>query len=225
MAIRLGDDAPDFSAETTEGTVDFYDWKGDSWAVLFSHPKDFTPVCTTELGYMASLKPEFDKRNVKVIGLSVDPVENHKRWATDIQETQGHAPNYPMIGDTTLEISKRWGMLPATLEGSCDGRTAADNQTVRNVFVIGPDKKIKLIIVYPMTTGRNFDEVLRVIDSLQLTAKHKVATPVNWKQGEDVIIAGSVSDEEAKRTYPEGWKAPAPYLRIVPQPGSQQKGA
>ena len=218
MSLRIGDTAPDFDAETTEGRVRFHEWIGDSWAVLFSHPKDFTPVCTTELGYMARLKPEFDKRNVKVIGLSVDPVENHSRWAVDIKETQGHAPNYPMIGDTKLEVAKAWGMLPADLVGSCDGRTAADNSTVRNVFVVGPDKKIKLIIAYPMTTGRNFDEVLRVIDSLQLTAKHKVATPVNWKQGEDVIIVGSVSDEEAKKVYPQGWKAPRPYLRIVPQP-------
>ena len=218
MALTIGDQAPDFQAETTEGPIRFHDWIGDSWAVLFSHPKDFTPVCTTELGYMAKLKPEFDKRNTKVIGLSVDPVDNHKRWSNDIKETQGHAPNYPMIGDTDLSVSKLWGMLPATLQGSCDGRTPADNQTVRNTFVIGPDKKIKLIIVYPMTTGRNFDEVLRVIDSLQLTAKHKVATPVNWKQGDDVIIAGSVSDDEAKVKYPEGWKAPKPYIRIVPQP-------
>jgi alkyl hydroperoxide reductase subunit AhpC len=218
MALTIGDQAPDFQAETTEGPIRFHDWIGDSWAVLFSHPKDFTPVCTTELGYMAKLKPEFDKRNTKVIGLSVDPVDNHKRWSNDIKETQGHAPNYPLIGDTDLSVSKLWGMLPATLQGSCDGRTPADNQTVRNTFVIGPDKKIKLIIVYPMTTGRNFDEVLRVIDSLQLTAKHKVATPVNWKQGDDVIIAGSVSDEEAKVKYPEGWKAPKPYIRIVPQP-------
>ena len=218
MALQLGDMAPDFEAETTHGRIRFHEWLGNSWGVLFSHPKDFTPVCTTELGYMAKLKPEFDKRNTKIIGLSVDPVDNHKRWSTDIQETQGHAPNYPMIGDTDLKISKAWGMLPATLEGSSDGRTAADNQTVRNVFVVGPDKKIKLIIVYPMTTGRNFDEVLRVIDSLQLTAKHKVATPVNWKHGDDVIIAGSVSDEDAKKTYPQGWKAPRPYIRIVPQP-------
>lgn len=218
MSLRIGDTAPDFEAETTEGRIRFHEWIGDSWAVLFSHPKDFTPVCTTELGYMAKLKPEFDKRNVKVIGLSVDPVENHSRWAVDIKETQGHAPNYPMIGDTKLEVAKAWGMLPADLTGSCDGRTAADNSTVRNVFVVGPDKKIKLIIAYPMTTGRNFDEVLRVIDSLQLTAKHKVATPVNWKQGDDVIIVGSVSDEEAKKVYPQGWKAPRPYLRIVPQP-------
>ena len=220
MTLRLGDDAPNFQADTTEGPIDFYDWKGDSWAVLFSHPKDFTPVCTTELGYMAKLKPEFDKRNTKIIGLSVDPVDNHRRWAADIEETQGHAPNYPMIGDVNLAVSKTYGMLPADLEGTCDGRTAADNQTVRNVFVVGPDKKIKLIIAYPMTTGRNFDEVLRVIDSLQLTAKHKVSTPVNWKQGEDVIIAGSVSDDDARKTYPQGWKAPRPYLRIVPQPGS-----
>ena len=218
MALQIGDVAPDFEAETTEGRIRFHDWIGDSWAVLFSHPKDFTPVCTTELGYMARLKPEFDKRNAKIIGLSVDPVDNHKRWSNDIKETQGQAPNYPMIGDTDLKVAKLYGMLPAGLVGTWDGRTPADNQTVRNVFVIGPDKKVKLIIVYPMTTGRNFDEVLRVIDSLQLTAKHKVATPVNWKQGEDVIIAGSVSDEEARKTYPQGWKAPRPYLRIVPQP-------
>jgi alkyl hydroperoxide reductase subunit AhpC len=218
MAVQIGEVAPDFEAETTEGRIRFHEWIGDSWAVLFSHPKDFTPVCTTELGYMAKLKPEFDKRNVKVIGLSVDPVDSHSRWATDIKETQGYAPNYPMIGDTDLKVSKLFGMLPATLEGSCEGRTPADNQTVRNVYVIGPDKKIKLIFVYPMTTGRNFDEILRVIDSLQLTAKHKVATPVNWKQGDDVIIAGSVSDDEAKKTYPGGWKAPRPYMRIVPQP-------
>jgi len=218
VALSIGDVAPDFEAETTDGRIRFHEWIGDSWAVLFSHPKDFTPVCTTELGYMAKLKPEFDKRNAKIIGLSVDPVDNHKRWSNDIKETQGYAPNYPMIGDTELKISKLYGMLPASLEGSCEGRTPADNQTVRNVFVVGPDKKIKLIIVYPMTTGRNFDEVLRVIDSLQLTAKHKVATPVNWKQGEDVIIAGSVSDDDARKTYPQGWKAPRPYLRIVPQP-------
>ena len=218
MALQLGDTAPDFEAVTTEGRIRFHEWLGDSWAVLFSHPKDFTPVCTTELGYMAKLKPEFDRRNTKIIGLSVDPVENHKKWSVDIAETQGTAPNYPMIGDTDLSISKLWGMLPASASGDPSTRTPADNQTVRNVFVIGPDKKIKLIIVYPMTTGRNFDEVLRVIDSLQLTAKHKVATPVNWKQGEDVIIAGSVSDEEAKKIYPDGWKAPRPYLRIVPQP-------
>jgi alkyl hydroperoxide reductase subunit AhpC len=218
MSIRIGDQAPNFKANTTEGPIDFHEWIGSSWAVLFSHPKDFTPVCTTELGYMAKLKPEFDKRGVKVIGLSVDPVDKHAQWANDIKETQGHAPNYPMIGDTDLNISKAYDMLPADLEGSCEGRTPADNQTVRTVFVIGPDKKVKLQIAYPMTTGRNFDEVIRVIDSLQLTAKHKVSTPVNWKQGEDVIIAGSVSDEEAKKTYPNGWKAPKPYMRIVPQP-------
>ena len=218
MSIRIGDQAPNFKANTTEGPIDFHEWIGSSWAVLFSHPKDFTPVCTTELGYMAKLKPEFDKRGVKVIGLSVDPVDKHAQWANDIKETQGHAPNYPMIGDTDLNISKAYDMLPADLEGTCEGRTPADNQTVRNVFVIGPDKKVKLQIAYPMTTGRNFDEVLRVIDSLQLTAKHKVSTPVNWKQGEDVIIAGSVSDEEAKKTYPNGWKSPKPYIRIVPQP-------
>jgi thioredoxin-dependent peroxiredoxin len=218
MALQLGDTTPDFEADTTEGRIRFHDWIGDSWAVLFSHPKTFTPVCTTELGYMAKLKPEFDRRNTKIIGLSVDPVDNQKKWSVDIEETQGAAPNYPMIGDPDLSISKLYGMLPASASGDPATRTPADNQTVRNVFVIGPDKKIKLIIVYPMTTGRNFDEVLRVIDSLQLTAKHKVATPVNWKQGEDVIIAGSVSDEDAKKTYPQGWKAPRPYLRIVPQP-------
>jgi thioredoxin-dependent peroxiredoxin len=220
MSLQIGETAPNFEAETTEGRIHFHDWIGNSWAVLFSHPKDFTPVCTTELGYMAKLKPEFDKRNTKIIGLSVDPVDNHKKWSTDIQETQGYAPNYPMIGDTNLQVAKLYQMLPADIQGSCDGRTAADNQTVRNVFVIGPDKKIKLILVYPMTTGRNFDEVIRVIDSLQLTAKHKVATPANWTQGGDVIIAGSVSDEDAKKTYPQGWKAPRPYLRIVPQPKS-----
>jgi alkyl hydroperoxide reductase subunit AhpC len=220
MALRIGDVAPDFEADTTEGRIRFYDWIGNSWAVLFSHPKDFTPVCTTELGYMARIKPEFDKRNVKVIGLSVDPVENHARWSNDIKETQGYAPNYPMIGDTQLKVAKLYEMLPADLEGTCDGRTAADNQTVRNVLVIGPDKKVKLIIAYPMTTGRNFDEVLRVIDSLQLTAKHRVATPANWKPGEDVIIAGSVSDDEAKKIYPQGWNAPRPYLRIVPDPNA-----
>jgi alkyl hydroperoxide reductase subunit AhpC len=218
MTIRLGDQAPNFKANTTEGPIDFHRWLEGSWGVLFSHPKDFTPVCTTELGYMAKLKPEFDKRGVKVIGLSVDPVDKHKQWSNDIKETQGHAPNYPMIGDTDLSISKLYDMLPAELEGSCEGRTPADNQTVRNVFVIGPDKKVKLLIAYPMTTGRNFDEVLRVIDSLQLTAKHKVATPANWKHGDDVIIAGSVSDDDAKKTYPNGWKAPKPYIRIVPQP-------
>jgi alkyl hydroperoxide reductase subunit AhpC len=218
MALSLGDTAPDFEAETTEGRIKFHDWIGDKWAVLFSHPKDFTPVCTTELGYMAKIKPEFDKRGVKIIGLSVDPVDRHAGWAADIKETQGHAPNYPMIGDTDYNVSKLYGMLPAAVSGDPAKRTPADNQTVRNVFVIGPDKKVKLILVYPMTTGRNFDEVLRVIDSLQMTAKHKVATPVNWKQGEDVIIAGSVSDEDAKKTYPQGWKAPKPYIRIVPQP-------
>ncbi|HEY4930586.1 MAG TPA: peroxiredoxin [Terriglobales bacterium] len=218
MGLKIGDVAPDFEAETTEGRIRFHEWIGDSWAVLFSHPKDFTPVCTTELGYMARLKPEFDKRNTKIIGLSVDPVDDHARWANDIKETQGHAPNYPMIGDSDLNVAKLYDMLPATVGDSSKGRTAADNMTVRNVFVVGPDKKVKLVLVYPMTTGRNFDEVLRVLDSLQLTAKHKVATPVNWKQGEDVIIAGSVSDEDAKKVYPDGWKAPRPYLRIVPQP-------
>lgn len=218
--LRIGDVAPDFEAETTEGRIRFHEWVGNSWAVLFSHPKDFTPVCTTELGYMAKLKPEFEKRNVKIVGLSVDPVEDHVKWAQDIKETQGHAPNYPLIGDRDLSVAKLYGMLPADLEGSCVGRTPSDNQTVRTVLVVGPDKKIKLMISYPMTTGRNFDEILRVIDSLQLTAKHKVATPVNWKQGDDVIIAGSVSDDEARQTYPQGWKAPKPYLRIVPQPQS-----
>lgn len=218
MTLQIGDNAPDFEAETTEGRIRFHDWIGDSWAVLFSHPKDFTPVCTTELGYMAKLKPEFDRRNTRIIGLSVDPVDNHAKWAKDILETQGHAPNYPMIGDQELKIAKAWGMLPASASGDASKRTAADNQTVRNVFVIGPDKKIKLVLVYPMSTGRNFDEVLRVLDSLQLTAKHKVSTPVNWKQGEDVIISGSVSDEEAKKTYPQGWKSPKPYIRIVPEP-------
>jgi alkyl hydroperoxide reductase subunit AhpC len=218
MSLQIGATAPDFEAETTDGRVRFHDWIGDSWAVLFSHPKDFTPVCTTELGYLAKLKPEFDKRNTKIIGLSVDPVTNHVKWSDDIRETQGHAPNYPLIGDTNLAVSKLYGMLPAETAGSCEGRTAADNATVRTVFVIGPDKKVKLVLVYPMTTGRNFDEVIRVIDSLQLTADHKVATPVNWQQGDDVIIAGSVSDEEAKETYPDGWDAPRPYIRIVPQP-------
>jgi alkyl hydroperoxide reductase subunit AhpC len=218
MALQLGETVPDFEAETTQGRIRFHEWIGDNWAVLFSHPKDFTPVCTTELGYMAKLKPEFDKRDTKIIGLSVDPVTNHSKWADDIRETQGTAPNYPLIGDPDLSISKLYGMLPASAPPTSDGRTAADNMTVRNVFVIGPDKKVKLILVYPMTTGRNFDEVLRVLDSLQLTAKHKVATPVNWKQGDDVIIAGSVSDDEAKKVYPDGWKAPRPYLRIVPQP-------
>jgi alkyl hydroperoxide reductase subunit AhpC len=218
MSLRINDTAPDFEAKTTEGTIHFHQWIGDHWAVLFSHPKDFTPVCTTELGYMARLKPEFDKRNVKIIGLSVDPVDKHSGWAKDIAETQGTAPNFPMIGDDDYKVSKLYNMLPAEVDGDPSKRTAADNQTVRNVFIIGPDKKIKLILVYPMTVGRNFDEVLRVIDSLQLTARHKVATPVNWKQGEDVIISGSVSDEDAKKAYPGGWKAPKPYLRIVPQP-------
>jgi alkyl hydroperoxide reductase subunit AhpC len=220
MTLALNETAPDFEAQTTEGRVRFHDWIGDSWAVLFSHPKDFTPVCTTELGYMARIKTEFDKRNVKLIGLSVDPVESHARWSADIKETQGHAPNYPMIGDSDFKVSKLYGMLPAATSGDPAKRTAADNQTVRNVFVVGPDKKIKLILVYPMTTGRNFDEVLRVIDSLQLTAKHKVSTPANWKQGDDVIIAGSVTDDDAKKIYPNGWKAPKPYLRIVPQPSA-----
>ncbi len=218
MALSLGDTAPDFEAETTEGRIRFHDWIGDSWAVLFSHPRDFTPVCTTELGYMASIKPDFESRNVKIIGLSVDPVDNHAKWAKDIEETQGTAPNYPMIGDHDFNVSKLYGMLPADAGGDPTKRTPAENQTVRNVFVIGPDKKIKLILVYPMTTGRNFDEVLRVIDSLQLTAKHKVATPAQWKDGDNVIIAGSVSDEDAKKTYPDGWDAPRPYIRIVPQP-------
>jgi alkyl hydroperoxide reductase subunit AhpC len=219
MALQIGDVAPDFEADTTEGRMRFHEWLGQSWGVVFSHPKDFTPVCTTELGYLAKIKPEFDKRNTKIVGLSVDPVDNHRRWSHDIAETQGHAPNYPMIGDTELKIAKAWGMLPASVEGTCDGRTAADNQTVRTVFVVGPDKKIKLIIAYPMTTGRNFDEVLRVLDSLQLTANNKVSTPANWKPGDEVIIAGSVSDEEAKKTYPQGWRAPRPYMRFVPQPG------
>jgi alkyl hydroperoxide reductase subunit AhpC len=218
MALKIGDTAPDFAAETTEGSIQFHDWIGDSWAVLFSHPKDFTPVCTTELGYMASIKPEFDRRNVKVIGLSVDPVDSHTGWAQDIEETQGAAPNYPIIGDADFEVSKAYGMLGADVEGDAAARTPADNQTVRNVFVIGPDKTIKLILVYPMTTGRNFDEVIRVIDSLQLTAQHRVATPANWKQGENVIIAGSVSDDEAREIYPEGWESPKPYIRIVPSP-------
>jgi thioredoxin-dependent peroxiredoxin len=218
MALQIGDTAPDFEAETTEGKISFHDWLGDSWGVLFSHPRDFTPVCTTELGYMASIKPEFDKRNVKIIGLSVDPVDNHAKWAQDIEETQGTAPNYPMIGDSDFTVSKLYGMLPADVEGDPTERTPAMNQTVRNVFVVGPDKKVKLILVYPMTTGRNFDEVLRVIDSLQLTADHKVATPAQWQQGDDVIIAGSVSDDEARETYPDGWESPRPYIRIVPQP-------
>lgn len=218
MAIRIGETAPDFEAETTAGRIKFHSWLGDSWGVLFSHPKDFTPVCTTELGYMAKLKPEFDRRNTKIIGLSVDPVDRHAQWAHDIAETQGHAPNYPIIADPELRISKLYDMLPANAGDTCEGRSAADNQTVRNVYVIGPDKKIKLMISYPMSTGRNFDEILRVLDSMQLTAREKVATPVNWQPGDDVIIAGSVSDEEAKKIWPDGWRAPRPYLRIVPHP-------
>jgi thioredoxin-dependent peroxiredoxin len=222
MALRLGDTAPNFTAQTTEGTIDFHEWIGDSWAVLFSHPKDFTPVCTTELGYVASIKPDFDKRNVKVIGLSVDPVENHSRWATDIADATGHAPNYPMIGDTDLAVAKLYDMLPAATSGTSEGRTAADNMTVRNVFVIGPDKKIKLMIVYPMGTGRNFDEVLRVIDSIQLTANYSVATPANWKDGDDVIIVPALNDEAAKEKFPGGWKTVKPYLRVVPQPNKKK---
>ena len=218
MPLTIGDTAPDFEAQTTEGAISFHDWIGDSWVVLFSHPRDFTPVCTTELGYMASIKPEFDKRGVKVIGLSVDPMENHDKWVQDIAETQGTAPNYPIIADSDFNVSKLYGMLPAEIEGDPTTRTPADNQTVRNVFVIGPDKKIKLVLVYPMTTGRNFDEVLRVLDSVQLTANHRVATPAQWKQGENVIIAGSVSDDEAREIYPDGWDAPRPYIRIVPAP-------
>jgi alkyl hydroperoxide reductase subunit AhpC len=216
--LALGEDAPDFEADTTEGRIRFHEWLGDSWGILFSHPKDFTPVCTTELGTMARMKPDFDKRNVKIIGLSVDPVDRHASWSKDIEETQGYSPNYPMIGDTNLTVSKLYGMLPANTAGSSEGRTPADNQTVRNVYVIGPDKKIKLLISYPMTTGRNFDEVLRVIESLQLTAKHSVATPANWKSGEDVIIATSVSDEQARTKFPQGWKTLKPYLRVTPQP-------
>ncbi|HET8862463.1 MAG TPA: peroxiredoxin [Solirubrobacterales bacterium] len=219
MALQLGDVAPDFEAETTEGRIKFHDWIGDSWAVLFSHPKDFTPVCTTELGYMASIEPEFAKRNVKIIGLSVDPLDKHEDWAKDIEETQGTAPNYPIISDADFEVAKLYGMLAMDVSGDAADRTPADNQTVRNVFVIGPDKKVKLILVYPMTTGRNFDEVLRVVDSLQLSAEHKVATPAQWQQVDDVIIAGSVSNDEAKETYPDGWEEPRPYIRIVPQPG------
>ena len=217
MSLQIGAEAPNFQAETTQGPIDFHDWIGDSWAVLFSHPKDFTPVCTTELGYMASIQPEFERRGVKIIGLSVDAIDNHHEWAKDIEETQGTAPNYPIIGDPDLTISKLYNMLPADTEGGAEGRTPADNQTVRNVFVIGPDKKVKLILVYPMTTGRNFDEVLRVIDSLQLTASHKVATPAQWQDGDDVIIAGSVSDDEAREIFGE-WESPRPYIRIVPQP-------
>jgi len=220
MALMIGDTAPDFTAETTDGTIDFHEWIGDSWAVLFSHPRDFTPVCTTELGYMASIKPDFDKRGVKIAGLSTDPLDNHEKWAADIAETQGTAPNYPIISDSNHEIAKAYGMLPAEVAGDPTERTPADNQTLRNVFVIGPDKKIKLVLIYPMTTGRNFDEVLRVIDSLQLTAKHQVATPAQWQPGKDVIIAGSVSNEAAKEKYPEGWEEPKPYIRIVPDPSA-----
>ena len=218
MSLQIGSTAPDFMADSTEGTIHFHDWIGDSWCILFSHPKDFTPVCTTELGYVAKLKPEFDKRNVKIIGLSIDGVSDHESWSKDIEATQGHAPNYPLIGDPELSVAKLYGMLPAETSGSAGGRTAADNATVRNVYVIGPDKQIKLMITYPMSTGRNFDEVLRVIDSLQLTAKHKVATPVNWQKGEDVIIIPAVSDEEAREKFPSGWKSEVPYLRVVPQP-------
>jgi alkyl hydroperoxide reductase subunit AhpC len=218
MALQINDIVPDFEAETTEGRIHFHQWIGDSWCVLFSHPKDFTPVCTTELGYMARIKPEFDKRNTKIIGLSVDPVQDHTRWANDIRETQGYAPNYPVIGDPDLKIAKLYSMLPASASGEASQRTPADNQTVRNVFVIGPDKRVKLLLVYPMTTGRNFDEVLRVLDSLQLSSKHRVATPANWQPGQEVIIVGSVSDDEARKLYPQGWKAPKPYLRLVPQP-------
>ena len=218
MSLRIGDEAPNFTAPTTQGTIDFHQWIGNQWAILFSHPKDFTPVCTTELGYMARIKPEFDKRNTKIIGLSVDSVEDHTKWSKDIEETQGTAPNYPMIGDLDFKVAKLYDMLPASVSGDAKSRTPADNATVRAVFVIAPDKKIKLILMYPMTTGRNFDEVLRALDSMQLTAQHKVATPANWKQGQDVIISGAVKDEEAKKLYPGGWKAPKPYLRIVPQP-------
>jgi thioredoxin-dependent peroxiredoxin len=218
MTVRIGDEAPNFRAQTTEGEIDFHQWIGNQWVVLFSHPKDFTPVCTTELGYMARIKPEFERRGVKIIGLSVDSVDDHKRWSKDIEETQGTAPNYPMIADADMKVAKLYDMLPASAAGEAKDRKAADNATVRTVFVVGPDKKVKLMLFYPMTTGRNFDEVLRVIDSMQLTAKHKVATPAQWKQGGDVIIAGSVSDEEAKKQYPGGWKAPRPYLRVVPQP-------
>jgi thioredoxin-dependent peroxiredoxin len=225
MALSIGDTAPDFEAETTKGRIRFHEWIGDSWAVLFSHPRDFTPVCTTELGYMARIKPDFERRNVKIIGLSVDPLDNHEKWLDDIEETQGARPNYPIIGDSDFSVSKLYGMLPADVDGDPTQRTPAQNQTVRNVFVIGPDKKVKLILVYPMTTGRNFDEVLRVIDSLQLTADHKVSTPVNWKQGEDVIIAGSVSDDEARELYPDGWESPKPYIRIVPQSKAEAVGS
>jgi thioredoxin-dependent peroxiredoxin len=225
MSIRLNEIAPDFKAETTKGPISFHEWIGDGWAMLFSHPKDFTPVCTTELGYMAKMEPEFTKRNCKIIGLSVDPVENHTKWSDDIKETQGFAPNYPMIGDRDLAVAKLYDMLPADEQGTSEGRTAATNATVRTVFVIGPDKRVKLMLSYPMTTGRNFDEILRVLDSMQLTAKHKVATPVNWKHGDDVIIVSSVSDAEAKEKYPNGWKAPKPYLRIVPQPDLEPQPA
>jgi alkyl hydroperoxide reductase subunit AhpC len=218
MALQIGETVPDFQAETTEGNISFHDWIGDSWAILFSHPKDFTPVCSTELGYMAKLKPEFDKRNCKILGISVDPVDDHEKWAKDIEDITGFAPNYPLIGDSDLKVAKLYGMLPAGAGDSSEGRTAADNQTVRNVFIIGPDKKVKLILAYPMSTGRNFDEILRVLDSIQLTAKHQVATPVNWQNGEDVIIVPAVSDEAAKEKYPDGWEAPKPYLRYVPQP-------
>jgi alkyl hydroperoxide reductase subunit AhpC len=218
MSLRINDTAPDFTAQTTHGTIRFHDWIGDSWAILFSHPKDFTPVCTTELGYMAGIEKHFAERNTKLIGLSIDPVGNHEKWSDDIEATQGHRPGYPMIGDTQLEVAKLYNMLPAEEPGTSEGRTAASNATVRSVFVIGPDKRIKLMMTYPMTTGRNFDEILRALDSMQLTAKHKVATPANWKQGDDVIIAGSVSDDDAKKLFPQGWKAPRPYLRIVPQP-------
>ena len=218
MTLRINQEAPNFTAETTEGTITFHDWIGDSWAILFSHPKDFTPVCTTELGYMAGLKPEFDKRNCKVVGLSVDPVDGHKKWSKDIEETQGHAVNYALIGDTELKVAKLYDMLPAEAGDAAEGRTPADNATVRSVFVMGPDKKIRAMLTYPMSTGRNFDEILRILDSCQLTAKHQVATPVNWRQGDDVIIVPAVSDEDAKKKFPKGWKAPKPYLRIVPQP-------
>ena len=218
MSLRINDIAPDFTADTTQGAITFHDWIGDGWALLFSHPKDFTPVCTTELGYLAKIEPEFTRRNCKLIGLSVDPVDNHARWARDIEETQGHLPKYPIIGDTDLKVAKLYDMLPAEEPGTAEGRTAATNATVRSVFIIGPDKKIKLMMTYPMSTGRNFDEIVRALDAIQMTARHKVATPANWKQGEDVIIAGSVSDEEAKALYPQGWQAPKPYLRIVPQP-------
>ena len=225
MALRINDEAPNFKAETTQGSIDFHEWIGDGWAILFSHPKDFTPVCTTELGYMAKIAPEFEKRGVKVIGLSVDPMENHEGWVKDIEETQGHAPNYPIIADADFAVSKAYGMLGADVSGDVADRTAMDNQTVRNVFVVGPDKKVKLILVYPMTTGRNFDEVIRVIDSLQLTAKHKVSTPVNWQRGDDVIIAGSVSNDDAKEMWPDGWKEPKPYIRIVADPSAGNGGA